>query len=56
MFDIKNDPGETRELWAAKGYSHLWVMKPVTDILANLAISMQKYPNRKPVQDFDGYD
>jgi len=55
VFDIKNDPGETRELWAAEGYSHLWVMKPVMDILTALAVSMQQYPNIKPGLDFEGY-
>ncbi len=55
VFDIRNDPGETRELWAAEGYAHLWVMKPVTDILTGLAVSMQQYPNISPGQDFAGY-
>lgn len=56
VFDIWNDPGETRELWAAEGYAHLWVMKPVMSILTDLAVSMKKYPNISPGQDFDGYD
>jgi len=56
VFDIKNDPGETRELWQSEGYSHLWVMKPVMGILSGLAISQQDYPNIKPGQDFTGYD
>lgn len=56
VFDIKNDPGETRELWSAEGYSHLWVMKPVMEILTDLTISQQRYPNIKPGQDFNGYD
>jgi arylsulfatase len=55
VFDIKNDPGEMRELWAAEGYAHLWVMKPIMDILTGLAISMKEYPNIKPGQDFEGY-
>lgn len=56
VYDIKNDPGETHELWAAEGYSHLWVMKPVTVILTELAVSMQKYPNIRPGLEFEGYD
>jgi len=56
VFDVKNDPGEIRELWAAEGYSHLWVMKPVTDILTQLSVSVQQYPNIQPGQDFEGYD
>ena len=56
VFDIKNDPGETRELWQAEGYSHLWVMKPVMGILTDLAASQQQFPNIKPGQDFAGYE
>jgi arylsulfatase A-like enzyme len=56
VFDIKNDPGETRELFAAEGYSHLWVTKPVMEILGSLAISMKEYPNIPPGQDFSGYE
>jgi len=55
VFDIKNDPGETRELWQAEGYAHLWVMKPVMDILTNLSVSQQEFQNIKPGQDFSGY-
>jgi arylsulfatase A-like enzyme len=55
VFDIKNDPDELRELWREEGYSHLWVMKPVMGILTELAQSMQKYPNIKPGQNFNGY-
>jgi hypothetical protein len=43
------------ELAAAEGYSHLWVTKPVMDILGGLAISMKEYPNIPPGQAFDGY-
>jgi len=56
VFDIKNDPGETRELFQAEGYSHLWVTKPVMEILIDLAISQQRYPNIKPGADFSGYE
>lgn len=55
VFDIKNDPGETRELWQSEGYAHLWVMKPVMDILTDLTISQQQFPNIKPGRDFSGY-
>ena len=55
VYEIRNDPGETRELWQAEGYSHLWVMKPVMEILTDLASSQQQYPNIKPGQDFSGY-
>lgn len=56
VFDIKNDPGETRELFAAEGYAHLWVTKPVMEILGSLAVSMKQFPNIPPGQDFDGYE
>lgn len=55
VYDVKNDPDEKRELWANEGFSHVWVMKPVTDILVKLRTSMHKYPNIKPGQDFKGY-
>ena len=55
VYDIKNDPGETRELWSSEGYAHLWVMQPVMSILGELAVTMQKYPNIQPGEDFEGY-
>jgi len=56
VYDIKNDPGETRELWQSEGYAHLWVMKPVMDILSEITVSQGKFPNIKPGQDFSGYE
>ena len=56
VYDIKNDPDEKSELWQEEGYAHLWVMKPVMEILGELRSSMHKYPNIKPGQDFDGYE
>jgi arylsulfatase A-like enzyme len=56
VFDIKNDPGETRELFQAEGYAHLWVTKPVMAILGGLAASQQQYPNISPGADFSGYE
>ncbi len=56
VFDIKEDPGESYELWGNEGYAHSWVLGPVTKILAELQGSMKKYPNIKPGQDFNGYD
>jgi arylsulfatase len=55
VYDIKNDPDEKSELWRSEGYAHLWVMKPVMDILTKLNKSMQRYPNIKPGQGFGGY-
>jgi len=56
VFDIKEDPKESFELWGNEGYAHAWVMGPVTKILADLARSMARYPNIKPGQEFGGYD
>jgi arylsulfatase A-like enzyme len=55
VYDIKNDPDEKAELWKKEGYAHLWVTKPVMEILTKLKKSMAKYPNIKPGQDFTGY-
>lgn len=56
VFDIKEDPKESYELWGNEGYAHAWVMSPVSRILADLAKSMVKYPNIRPGQDFKGYE
>jgi arylsulfatase A-like enzyme len=56
VYDIKNDPDEKRELWSNEGFAHVWVMKPVSDILVTLGASMKKYPNIEPGQDFEGYE
>jgi arylsulfatase len=55
VYDIKNDPSESFELWGNEGYAHAWVMEPVSKILSKLTASMQKYPNLKPGQEFEGY-
>jgi arylsulfatase A-like enzyme len=55
VFDIKEDPKESFELWGNEGYAHAWVMGPVTTILTDLTRSMTEYPNIRPGQDFDGY-
>ena len=55
VYDIKNDPDEKNELWRSEGYAHLWVIKPVMEILTELNKSMQEYPNINPGQDFGGY-
>jgi arylsulfatase len=55
VFDIKEDPKESYELWGNEGYAHAWVMEPIMKILTEKAISMKEYPNIKPGQDFKGY-
>ncbi len=56
LFDIKDDPSESFELWGNEGYAHAWVMSPVSKILTELAASMQQYPNIAPGKDFSGYE
>ena len=56
VFDIKEDPKESFELWGNEGYAHAWVMTPVSKILAGLQGSMARYPNIAPGDDFQGYD
>lgn len=55
VFDIKEDPKESFELWGNEGYAHAWVMTPVTKILTELVATMKKYPNIRPGEDFKGY-
>ncbi len=56
VYDIKEDPKESFELWGNEGYAHAWVMSPVSKILSDLHGSMAKYPNIAPGHDFQGYD
>jgi len=55
VFDIKEDPKESFELWGNEGYAHAWVMEPVMAILTKKGISMSKFRNIKPGEDFTGY-
>ncbi len=55
VYDIKNDPAEMYELWGNEGYAHAWVMEPIMKILTEMKVSMVKYPNIKPGEDFKGY-
>lgn len=56
VYNIKEDPAEQFELWGNEGFSHAWVMTPVTKILSELTKSMTDYPNIQPGEDFKGYD
>ncbi len=56
VFDIKEDPKESYELWGNDGYAHAWVMGPVSKIIAGLQQSMAKFRNIKPGEDFKGYE
>jgi arylsulfatase len=55
VFDIKEDPKESYELWGNEGYAHAWVLQPVSKILAEFKESMKRYPNIQPGKDFGGY-
>jgi arylsulfatase A-like enzyme len=56
VYDIKEDPAESFELWGNEGFAHAWVMTPVTKILTDLQASMKRYRNIKPGEDFEGYE
>lgn len=56
VFDIKEDPKESFELWGNEGYAHAWVMEPVMKLLTEKAISMRQYRNIRPGEDFKGYE
>ena len=56
VYNIKEDPAEQFELWGNEGFSHAWVMTPVTKILTELTASMVTFPNIQPGQDFAGYE
>jgi len=56
LFDIKEDPKESYELWGNEGYVHAWVMGPVMKILTEVQGSMQEYRNIKPGEEFEGYE
>jgi arylsulfatase A-like enzyme len=55
VFNVREDPAESYELWGNEGYAHAWVMSPVSKILAELRASMQRFPNIEPGQEFGGY-
>lgn len=55
VYEIKSDPGETYELQGNEGYAYSWVFKPISELLADKAKSMETYPNIKPGQEFMGY-
>jgi arylsulfatase A-like enzyme len=55
VYDIKNDPSESYELWGNEGYAHAWVMEPVSKILGALQASMAEFRNIKPGEEFEGY-
>jgi hypothetical protein len=56
VYNIKEDPAESYELWGNEGYAHAWVMSPISKILAELQASMIQYPNIRPGQESSGYD
>ena len=56
VYNIKEDPAEQFELWGNEGFSHAWVMTPVTGIISALKASMAEYPNIRPGEDLQGYE
>jgi len=55
VFDVRNDPGEDNELMKGSMFAYSWVYAAMGQILQKKAETMQRYPNIKPGQDFEGY-
>ena len=55
VYDVANDPGEDNNLIKFNMFAHSWVYAPMEKILQEKGASMQKYPNIKPGEDFEGY-
>ncbi len=55
MYDLRNDPGEQVDLWSTQGFAHIWIMKPVYEIITKKVHSMEEFPNIKPGAEFNGY-
>ncbi|RLA18316.1 MAG: hypothetical protein DRQ62_13790, partial [Gammaproteobacteria bacterium] len=55
VYDVANDPHEDNNLIKFNMFSHSWVYAPMEKILQEKGMSMQKYPNIKPGEDFEGY-
>lgn len=56
VFNIREDPNESYELWGNEGYAHAWVMSPISKLLAELKASMVQFPNIRPGQELPGHD
>ena len=55
VYDVRNDPGEDNELMQHSLFAYSWVYTPMNQILGKLGASIQKFPNIKPGEEFDGY-
>lgn len=56
VFNVREDPSESYELWGNEGYAHAWVMSPVSKLLSELKASMVQFPNIRPGGELPGHD
>jgi arylsulfatase A-like enzyme len=54
MYDLSSDPGEKWNLFATRA-DHSWILYPIGREIAQYQMSVKKYPNIKPGEDFKGY-
>jgi hypothetical protein len=54
VFDLSSDPQETNNLMSSK-LDVGWVFAPIFRKIAEYEVSVQKYRNIKPGEDFQGY-
>jgi hypothetical protein len=54
MYDLTSDPGEKWNLFATK-LDNSWLVYPIGREIAKYEMSVKKYPNIKPGEDFKGY-
>ena len=54
FYDLSSDPHEDWNLMSTK-LTNLWMMAPVYRAITQYEMSVKKYPNIKPGEDFKGY-
>ncbi|WNC67180.1 sulfatase-like hydrolase/transferase [Thalassotalea nanhaiensis] len=45
VYDLENDPTESKNIWVSDGYAHTWITHPVGQIIFKTMSSMEKCPN-----------
>ncbi len=55
MYDLREDPGEQRDLVSEEGFAHIWLMGPIFEVIGKKVASMKEVPNIKPGSEFSGY-
>jgi hypothetical protein len=54
FFDLSSDPHEDFNFWSATLIMG-WVLLPMEEVIGAYEVSVKKYPNIKPGEDFKGY-